>query len=47
MYNWIYLVLAYSAVWLGVLLYVFINTNKLSEIEQKIEDLESMLAQKH
>jgi CcmD family protein len=36
--NWIYLVLAYSAAWLGILFYVFLNSQKQADIEQKIID---------
>lgn len=34
--NWINLVLAYSAVWLGVLFYIITNAKKMTVIEQKI-----------
>ena len=44
--NWIYLVLAYSAAWLGILFYVFLNSQKQTALEYKIRDIESMLAQK-
>ena len=44
--NWIYLVLAYSAAWLGILFYVYINSQKQTDLENKIRDIESMLAQK-
>jgi CcmD family protein len=45
--NWVYLVLAYSAAWFGVLFYILTNANKMAVIEQKIEDLESTIGQKH
>ena len=44
--NWIFLVLAYTIGWLGVLIYIFMNANKQAAIERKIEDMESMLKQK-
>jgi CcmD family protein len=44
--NWIYLVLAYSAAWLGILFYVFLNSQKQADIEQKIIDIESSMTRK-
>jgi CcmD family protein len=44
--NWIFLVSAYTIGWLGVLFYIFMNAKKQATIEQKIEDMESMLKQK-
>jgi CcmD family protein len=44
--NWIFLVLAYTIGWLGVLFYIFMNAKKQAMIERKIEDMESMLAEK-
>jgi CcmD family protein len=41
--NWIYLVLAYSAAWLGILFYVFLNSQKLADIEMKIREIESSI----
>ncbi len=46
MENWIFLFLAYTAGWLGVLFYIFLNARKQATIERKIKDLESMLAHK-
>jgi CcmD family protein len=46
MENWIYLFLAYTAGWLGVLLYIFMNAKKQVIIERKIKDLESILVRK-
>ncbi len=46
MENWIFLFLAYTAGWLGVLFYIFLNSRKQATIERKIKDLESMLAHK-
>lgn len=43
MNNWIFLVLAYTAGWIGVLFYVFMNAKKQAAIERKIEDMESRL----
>jgi CcmD family protein len=44
--NWIFLFMAYTIGWLGVLCYIFMNTKKQAAIERKIEDMEAMLAQK-
>jgi CcmD family protein len=44
--NWIYLVLAYSVAWIAILFYVFLNSQKQTDLEYKIRDIESMLAQK-
>lgn len=41
--NWIFLFLAYTVGWLGVLFYIFMNAKKQATIERKIEDMESML----
>ncbi|KKK75413.1 hypothetical protein LCGC14_2873990 [marine sediment metagenome] len=41
MENWIFLFLAYTAGWLGVLFYIFLNSRKQAAIERKIKDLES------
>jgi CcmD family protein len=41
--NWIYLVLAYSVAWLGILLYVYYNSQKLADIEMKIREIESTI----
>lgn len=46
MENWIFLFLAYTAGWLGVLFYIFLNSRKQATIERKIKSLESMLAHK-
>ena len=44
--NWIFLFLAYTAGWLGILFYIFVNAKKQARIERKIEDMESLLARK-
>ena len=43
--NGIFLFLAYTVGWLGVLFYIFMNAKKQAMIEQKIEDMETMLSQ--
>jgi cytochrome c-type biogenesis protein len=36
----------FSAGWLGILFYIFVNAKKQARIERKIEDIESLLARK-
>lgn len=47
MNNWIFLVLAYTVGWLGVLIYVFMNSRKQAAIDRKIEDMESVLEKRN
>jgi CcmD family protein len=41
--NFFFLFSAYSVAWIGISIYVFLNTRKQRMIEKKIDDLESML----
>lgn len=41
MENWYFLVAAYTIAWLGVSVYVFLNSRKQETVEKKIRALES------
>jgi CcmD family protein len=46
MENWIYLFGAYTIAWLGVSFYLYINTKRQKEIDERLADIEALLKNK-